>query len=224
MARQSASGQQQPRSSRGGRVALAGGLAAAGAAHNRPRPLSHLRVPRLGIGARPSSRRRGSVARASSGATVRAPHPLRATASVQPRQPRVAVSVQRRRQVSAPRRQVSAPPVTAPSVAAAPAPKRRGLSDRQLSAHARRLSAQSRDLGARGKGSRAQRRLASGRSQTAPAVPRSDGHVRGLSRGNRVKSRAQQRLLFARHEAYAHAAAKRGAAYQALPDHVRAKS
>jgi hypothetical protein len=50
------------------------------------------------------------------------------------------------------------------------------------------------------------------------------GHERGLSRTNSVKSKRQQRYLFAHHLATAHAAAKRGAAYAALPDRARPRA
>lgn len=84
----------------------------------------------------------------------------------------------------------------------------------QAVAHQQRLSSQHRDLAARGKGSRAARRLvamhaAAGRSGRG-----------GLSKTGNVKSKAQQRYLFAHHFAFAHRAAKSGAAYKALPTRV----
>jgi hypothetical protein len=108
-------------------------------------------------------------------------------------------------------------------VPARPSPQRqptagrgRGLSIAQAFAHKERLSSQHRDLSQRGKGSRARRRVLA----STPGANAGSGHVRGLSRFDRTKSKAQQRLLFARGYAYAHAAAKRGAGYKALPDRV----
>jgi hypothetical protein len=59
-------------------------------------------------------------------------------------------------------------------------------------------------------------------SKSAPA--RSQSHHAGLSRANKVKSKAQQRLLYARGYVYAHAAAKSGAQYRALPARVKPRT
>jgi hypothetical protein len=83
----------------------------------------------------------------------------------------------------------------------------------------RRLSAQTRDTTRRGSGNKARRRAVAARAASA-----SSSHVRGLSRSNAVKSKAQQRLLYARGYTYAHSAAKRGGAYKALPDRVKPRT
>jgi hypothetical protein len=98
--------------------------------------------------------------------------------------------------------------------------RERRLTVEQAAAHKQRLTAQTRDTSRRGKGSRAQRRIVAARATAAPV----SGHVKGLSRTNRVKSRAQQRWAFAHGVPWAHAAAKRGGAYKALPTRVRARA
>jgi hypothetical protein len=254
MARQSSSSQ-QPRSSRGGRVALTGAVAAGVAVHHRPRlHLPSVHGPKLGASGRSRGRvgRRGPAAVAVGrvaplpritvaavsvrrrGASPRVAAPRRAAApAVRVRAAAVPARVAPRRAgvsrtavlarpsaVSSTRPRVRSPRVAA-RVSPPPRPvvvagRGRRLSIAQAAAHQQRLATQHRDLSRRGHGNRAARRMVAARA----AAP-SSGHHKGLSRSNRVKSQSQQRLLFARHEAYAHEAAKRGAAYQALPDRVR---
>ena len=77
-----------------------------------------------------------------------------------------------------------------------------------------RLRAQSLDTGARGGGNKARRRAAA-----LPFKSRGDGHRQGLTRHNRTKSRAQQRLLFARYGDAAKKWTSRGR-YTQLPERV----
>jgi len=205
------SSQQQGRS---GRVALAGGLAAA-AVSNRPQ-LRRVRVPRLRRGSRQSPARRGSAARPS--VAVRA-----APASYGPR-PAARPSVQRGPSLQA--APVMRAPRAAPRRASPPAPRSRGLvsspgrgrglSPEQAIAHSERLGRQHRDLARRGKGSKAQRRIV--------ALAAASGHVRGLSKRDKVVSKAQQRWAFAHSMPWASSAAKSGAPYRALPTRVRPRA
>jgi hypothetical protein len=56
----------------------------------------------------------------------------------------------------------------------------------------------------------------------ATTRPTSSAHIKGLSRNDKARSKAQQRLLWARGFPYARSASKSGAAYKAMPTHVEA--
>lgn len=89
----------------------------------------------------------------------------------------------------------------------------------EVEAPSRRLAEQTQDLAPRGKGSKAQRRreaMHTARNARVIEVPRL-ARKGAPPRGGKTVSKVQQRWAFATHQPWAHAAARRGAAYDSLP-------
>lgn len=105
-----------------------------------------------------------------------------------------------------------------PRRASAEGSRERGRSLTITQAHdaVERLARQSLDEAPRGKGAKAARRA---------AALLSDHAHPGLSRSGKVKSRAQQRLFFARPDLrrFAHSVARRGADFKRLPERVKSR-